>query len=384
MFQRMSIGKNRTPLRLSAANVILVASAFIWYSIAFSALKELNINASAPDTILVFGVNLGAIALSGLLGSFLVDRFKKRECFLFSWIMIGVVLSLVPLALNVKDINQLTIVSLIFGVYFGLGMPATMGYHSSLIGIENRAKIGGFTFLIIFATLAITFLIDFSDLIVTCLVLSLVRIIALMIFYFMHGKEKPNNEISKVKFRSIIANRSFVLYLIPWLMFTLINYMVLPILNNDKTINYSLFSPLEYIIIASVAVISGFVADRWGRKRLTIIGFVMLGIGYAVLGLTSNDYPFFGTIIYTIADGIAWGIFYVLFLFTLWGDLATKPKQRQILFSRRFTLCIILCYSISVISNYIKHSKHWNNFLFCQRLPIPRCVAFDLCSGNLT
>ena len=84
-----------------------------------------------------------------------------------------------------------------------------------------------------------------------------------------------------------------------------------------------MLSPLENIIIALVAVISGFVADKWGRKRLTIIGFVMLGIGYAVIGLSSIAHiRFLGSIIYTVTDGIAWGIFYVLFLFTLWGDLA--------------------------------------------------------------
>ena len=48
-----------------------------------------------------------------------------------------------------SNITDLTIVSLIFGLYFGLGMPATMGYHSSFTNIESRAKIGGLTFLII-------------------------------------------------------------------------------------------------------------------------------------------------------------------------------------------------------------------------------------------
>jgi MFS family permease len=376
MFQRMSIGENRTPLRLSAANVILVANAFIWYSIAFITLKELNSNASTPDTLLVFGVNLGAIALSGLLGSFLVDRFKKRERLLFIWITIGIVLSLVPLGLNVKDINQLTIVSLIFGVYFGLGMPATMGYHSSLTGVEDRAKIGGFTYLIIFAILPIVGLIVSSNLAVTCLVLALVRVIGLIIFYFMRGKEKPFNETSKVKYGSIIANKSFVLYFIPWLMFTLINYMVVPILNNDTTINYVLFSSWEYVVVALVAVISGFVADRWGRKRLTIIGFVMLGIGYAVLGLTSTDYPFFGAILYTITDGMAWGIFSVLFLFTLWGDLAQNRNSDKFYFLgvlpyvSSYVIQLLLSPIISAIANIGTIFSFASVFLFIAVLPL--------------
>ncbi len=44
----------------------------------------------------------------------------------------------------------------------------------------------------------------------------------------------------------------------------------------------------------------------------------MLGVGYAALSFS----PAYGWYVYTVADGIAWGIFNVLFLFTLWGDLA--------------------------------------------------------------
>ena len=338
MFPKLSLVKHGTNLKLSTANVMLVANAFIWYLLAFNTLKQLLVkfdasytNALTPDT-LVFGVNLGAIALSGFLGSFLVDRFKKREHFLFLWIAIGIVLSLVPLGLNVLDINHLTIIALILGVYFGLGMPATMGYHSSLTDIESRAKIGGFTFLILGATSAIVSLVVSDNLIVTCLTLAFVRVGGLVIFYFMRGKEKAYNETNKVKFRSIIANKSFVLYFIPWLMIALINYMTLPILRADPNSNYDSLSSWENAIVAFVAVISGFVADRWGRKRLTIIGFVMLGIGYAVIGLTHSTYPFLGTIIYTITDGIAWGIFPVLFLFTLWGDLSQNRNSDKFYF----------------------------------------------------
>lgn len=330
MLQRIFPGKNRESLRLSAANVIMIASAFIWYMIAFSTLKlaASNLNAS----VLVLGVNFGAIAVSGLLGSFIVDRFKKRERFLFIWIVTGVVLSLVPIGLNLFDINQLTVISLIFGVYFGLGMPATMGYHSSLMSVGVRAKTGGFAFLITFVIFAIGSFIVFSDLVLTCLVLASIRIIALVFFFFVRGKERPSNGTSKVKFRNIISSKSFMFYFVPWLMIALINSMTLPSLSQDSTRNYNLFQSSEYVITALVAVISGFVADRWGRKRLVIVGFVVLGIAYANVGLTSADYPFLGAIIYTITDGIAWGIFSLLLIFTLWGDIAQDRNSDKFYF----------------------------------------------------
>ena len=337
----MSLGKNRTNLRIATANVMLVANAFVWYLLAFNSLKELlsQQNASGSDTLLIFGVNTGAIALSGLLGSFIIDKFKKRRLFLYLWIASGIAISIIPLGLNVTNITDLTIVSLIFGLYFGLGMPATMGYHSSFTNVEGRAKIGGLTFLIIGSTFAIAGLIIFDSLIETCLILASVRLIGLVIFHFMRGKEEPYKETSKVKYTSIIANKSFILYFIPWCMFTLINFMTIPIQSTiypteSSYVSYALLTAMENIVIALVAVVSGFVADRWGRKRLTIIGFIMLGIGYAVIGLFSTNPAnlLLGSIIFTVADGIAWGIFYVLFLFTLWGDLAQNRNSDKFYF----------------------------------------------------
>jgi MFS family permease len=339
MSPRMSLGKNRSKLKLSTANVMLVGNAFIWYLLAFNALKMLlgqidssNIDASTPDTLLVFGVNAGAIAISGLLGSFIVDKFKQRRFFLYIWLASGIALSLIPLGLNVTNITDLTIVSLIFGLYFGLGMPATMGFHSSFTDVGGRAKIGGLTFLVICSIFAIAGLIIFNSLLETCLILALVRIIGLVIFHFMSGKEEPYKETSKVKYTSIVTNKSFILYFIPWLMINLVNFMVIPILRGIIPLhnNLPILSASESVVMAIAAVASGFIADKWGRKRLTIIGFIMLGIGYSVLGLFSDS--LLGSIIYTVVDGIAWGIFYLLFLFTLWGDLAQNRNSDKFYF----------------------------------------------------
>ena len=135
-----------------------------------------------------------------------------------------------------------------------------------------------------------------------------------------------------MKYRNLIENKAFIFYFIPWLMITLVNFLTIPIQSKIYPSNGNLYETLyagENVVIALVAVICGFIADKWGRKRLSIIGFVMLGIGYAVIGLSySNIHDpsdltgmFYPSIFFAISDGIAWGIFYVLFLFTLWGDL---------------------------------------------------------------
>ena len=74
--------------------------------------------------------------------------------------------------------------------------------------------------------------------------------------------------------------------------------------------------------------------DYYGR-------FCYVGIGFAVLGLstyTSSSSPtgfitpLYAGYIYTISDGVAWGIFFTMFLLTLWGDLAKNGKV-EILFA---------------------------------------------------
>ena len=334
----MSLGKNRASLKLATANVIMIANAFVWYLVAFNGLKVLlsQQNASESMELSIIGINAGAIVLAGLLGTLLIDKVKNRRIFLYLWLAGGIVLSIAPLGLNAANMTDIAIISVLFGAYFGLGMPATMGYHISFTKVEGRAKIGGITFLIIGSTFAITSLIALDSLIVICLILVITRLIGLIIFHFMHSKEEkePPIETNKVKYTSIISNKAFLLYFIPWGMFTLINFMIVPIEASmyPTDNNYTTLVVIENLVTALVAVISGFVADKWGRKRLLIIGFVMLGIGYAFIGLTSGSNLLLGSVIYTVTDGIAWGIFYVLFLFTLWGDLAQTRSSDKFYF----------------------------------------------------
>ena len=82
---------------------------------------------------------------------------------------------------------------------------------------------------------------------------------------------------------------------------------------------------IESAIIGIFAVISGFLLDNFGRKRVAMVGFILIGIGYSVLGLSSDQMA--SWFFYTIVDGIAWGIFYVIFVISIWGDLSHNAKS---------------------------------------------------------
>lgn len=316
--------------KLIALNIVLIASAFIWYLLAFNIIRELITEVTSNSgALLIWGVNFVGIALSGVLGSFITSKLKKRLRFLYFWTIAGVFLSLIPFIINVTTLPELVAVSAIFGIYFGLGMPATMAYFAASTEIEHRSKISGMTFLLIGLAFFTLSGIGTGNILLASSILTVVRIVSLSLLFLLKVDEKTCQETAKVKFTEILTNRSFMLYFVPWLMFALVNNITIPVLSKlfpqgEDFVRLSSF--FENILIAAFAVVSGFLADIFGRKRLTIIGFAMLGIGYAVLGLAPS---ITGWYFYTIVDGIAWGIFYTILLFTIWGDLAQGRKSEK-------------------------------------------------------
>ena len=96
-------------------------------------------------------------------------------------------------------------------------------------------------------------------------------------------------------------------------MFSTANYIAAPIVSQIFEPNlFKSFMMTENILAGIFAVVGGFVADYIGRRRLVLAGFVLLGVGYASLGLFSENIV--GWWFYTITDGVAWGIFYTIFL----------------------------------------------------------------------
>jgi hypothetical protein len=346
-----SLPISKANIKQSTAKVLFVASAFIWYLIAFYSLK-MSLNeqcASNTNTLMILGVNTGAIAIAGLIGTFVVGKIVSHKRFLFWWIASGIILSLAPIFIDVTNLTGLTVLSLTYGTYFGLGMPATMGYFSRLTKVDGRAKIGGITVLMLGIGIAMTSLIIEASPLEISAILASIRIMGLVAFRFMGIEQAEQAQIkNKVTYANVLSNRSFILYFIPWLMFALINWMTIPIQQSiyPSQETYTFLAEIDAFVTAVVALICGIAADKIGRKRLSILGFVMLGIGYASIGLASvssfstsesvnlanSGNLLMGSIIFTITDGIAWGIFYVLFLFTLWGDLAINVRSDKFYF----------------------------------------------------
>jgi MFS family permease len=233
--------------------------------------------------------------------------------------LLGVVSSLIPLVYSDRVI--LLIVSLLFGVSFGLGLPICMKYYTECTATETRARFSGIIFFLsILGMLSIT-AIENINIVPNVLILAIWRAMGLVVFLSLKPPEKLGDQSRGISFISILENRQFLFYFVPWLMFSLVNYLSLPVqlVNFDEN-SLRFLTLVESVLISCFALISGFLSDFLGRKRMVIAGFILFGLGYAILGIYPKALS--SWYIYMVADGIAWGIFHTLFVLTLWGDLS--------------------------------------------------------------
>jgi MFS family permease len=323
MLDTSSPSKSWISKKIAIVNTVLLANAFVWYFYAFKVLKDIIAETGTSNVEpWLWSINFIGMALAAVFSASIKDKFKGRSLVLTAWMLGGVFFSLAPLTIYLTSMVGVVTTFTIFGVYFGFGMPLCMGYFANSTTAENRARMGGIIFFSVGVGFFLLGSLNIADIIVNAGILSVFRATGLALILILKLEEKPFEGQEKKNYLSIVANKSFLLYFMPWLMFSIVNYLTVPVISTvygDTLVQYA--SIVENILIGVFAVFGGFLADIFGRKRLSIIGFAMLGIGYAIVGIYPTQNNIFGLYFYTFVDGIAWGTFSVIFLTTLWGDL---------------------------------------------------------------
>jgi hypothetical protein len=321
-----------TKPKIAVVTIVLVANALIWFFYCFSFLLDIINGAglSGPEIMAAWVTNFLGIALSAIFSFTLIYRFKRRITFLLYWMLTGAILSLTLSAITVAGLSSIILFSGVVGVYFGVGVPVCFGYFASATEPANRARLGGLTFFFSFLGFFLLSILGVTNIALNATILSLLKATGLVTIFFLKPEEKQINKSDKVSYGSIFKERAFFLYFIPWLMFSLVNSLAVPIISDSFTANfadYTLLSTVENALAAIFSVVFGFFGDFLGRKRLTVAGFSLLGLGYASLGLFPGS--IFGAAFYVVADGIAWGALFNMFLLTLWGDLAQEKSSEK-------------------------------------------------------
>jgi len=322
--QQTSFIENTGTMKKYFIVFVLATTAFAYYYVMSDVLTEITTSLAMSQfgKLLTMGVFYTGVGVSTSIGAILSNRFIRRRTLIHLWLLLAILSSLLSFWIDSAPVTTITMTSLFWGITVGLGMPSSMALFADSITTEQRGSLGGllaFVFNICLFGLALSF----------GTVTSAGRVQAFMIWLgfslaisILLRKEVNHTKGTKnPRLFSILRERRFILYLIPWIMFCLVNSLEAPILRNFFGADFFEFVVIAESAISSIcAMIGGFFADRVGRKIVAIVGYALLGVGYAVLGLLPNVQA--SWYLYVILDGIAWGTFVVLFFIVLWGDLA--------------------------------------------------------------
>jgi len=318
--------------------LVLVFNSFSWYFPLFilftDELEKLQLGYSLM--IIIFGLHYGAIVISAFLGNYLTDKIGRNKL-LSLWIILGVCGSGFMLLVSSSNAIVIGAFSTLLGFSLGLGFPSCLAYFEDNLPNERKGLIGGAAFAFTFVAIALAGFLTTStltDFTTSVIGFSLWRLIGLLLFLIL--KTEKETVQTEVSYFNIVREKSFLLYLIPWIIFCVINFFEVPFFDTQLQQMY-MGTNLSYMIslgefgIGGISMlVGGYLSDRIGRKRLIIVAYAMTGVGYALLSL-----PFQSVIVfysYILLDGISWGIFFLMFLLVIWGDLAQgRIKNRYYL-----------------------------------------------------
>jgi hypothetical protein len=267
------------------------------------------------------------IALSAFIGAMFFPR--QRENCLSVWIMFGVLTTISVATFQSNQISVNAFLSLLLGMSIGMGLPSALAYFADTTAVENRGTYGGLIWLPVgFGILTLAFVLYSLNLFWALSILAIWRASGGVLFFGLSKlRGKQNLEVKKPSYGTILRRRDLILYLIPWIMFSLVNFSEYPILGKVLGEFQLMAGLIEFAISGVSALIGGVLSDFVGRKRIVITGFVILGIEYAILSLFSGAQA--SWYIYTFCDGTAWGLFASVFFMTIWGDLAETTQKEK-------------------------------------------------------
>jgi MFS family permease len=320
MLEKKLFGENGITARNALISVVLIGNTLVWYFYAFNFISAMmkNFGLVYPETLITWSLNFVGGAISAIAGTQIIKRHSWVS-FISIWMVLGIVSPLIPFVFSDKAV--LLLVSLLFGISFGLGMPVCMKYYTECTTTEMRARFSGILFFLSGLGLLSIMAIENIGIISNFLILAIWRVMGLVIFLLLRPPEKLESQSQNVSFTSILKNRKFLYYFVPWIMFSLVSYLNVPVLFAAFGENsILLLNIMESVLAAIFAVVSGVLSDFFGRKNMVIAGFILFGLGYAILGINPHELSYW--YFYIVVDGIAWGIFYNLFILTLWGDLS--------------------------------------------------------------
>jgi hypothetical protein len=324
MLERLGI--TRYGISITKRGLLLtIILSFIFYSsyFVFSLYTPQYFIPSAQNRLFVQAAFNFIIVIALIVSSFSIHRINRLHIIYACSITTSLLafLLLIPI-----DISRLAFIFLI-AIFFSIGQLAFFTYFWRLTMSGERGRVAGvngfFSLLIyifMYASVAGTF--DFSKTIVLGIAISLGPLVIILL--------KPETAVLTTKKREDgydFERRTVILYLIPWVLFCLINATLAK--NISFHISQQVPSLVLFLIVlqgsAAVfgALFGGTIADFFGRRVSLALSLTLYGISSALAGISTN----FALLYFVyLANGFSWGILLVMYTFVIWGDLSNKEN----------------------------------------------------------
>jgi MFS family permease len=308
------------------AVTFLISGTLAWFFLLNAYLGDILTSITQDSFLVAFGQFLFYAfgVISAIAGSLICRKINRRKM-LSLWIAFGAI-STVLLSIFQGTIFSL-ISSILLGLSLGLGLPSSMAFLAESTVVAERGRVAGITILgtFVMAFLAgavITFLgSGIVTAIILCTIVRSTSVLALVFDKCDRKEEKEHFWLSKPNYKELIF------YLLPWIMFIVAAGFASNMIDVPGTEYLSAISTgqvLRYATIALFSIVWGVTADRIGRKQPIIIGLIILGSSFALLGFAMVP---LSVLIYLAMSGIAWGSFFTIYLI-IPGDLSI-PSSRE-------------------------------------------------------
>ena len=321
--------KEKTAWREIAPSILLVFNSFVWYILTYAVFNAIlnGLHLLETEKLGLFTIYYVGAAVSAILGPQFFPRV--RVSFLYLWLFAGTIVTLLLTTMSSNGMLANALLAFFLGVSIGVGLPSCLSYFADSTSVKNRGFIGGIIWSAVgFAVLIFAFLISMLGRWEAIVALTIWRLFGGVGFLVLNRKHEKFATQKSPSYLELIRKREILLYLFPWVMFSLINFAEAPILERVFGAEFFAFVQLvEWAFMGIFAIVGGVIADIAGRKRVVITGFVMLGIEYATLSVFSNS-PVTLYLFLTL-DGITWGLFASVFFMALWGDLGENHEKEK-------------------------------------------------------
>lgn len=323
------IAESRTQLKGFLPAFVIVVNSFVWYSVGGSAVFTNivdQLQSVGMSSLALFGFFYSGIAVSALAGAMLARG--NRRPYLLAWMLVGIIASLMLIFAESASYPIAIAISFFFGVSIGFGLPSCLAYFADATNIENRGLLGGISYGVSgLGILALFYGLTMVDSVTAILILAIWRGIGFVVSFITIRNNDMEQEQKKPSYSSILNLRIIRLYLAAWIMFCLVNWTEAPLVQRVFAGSYEMIVSVEFALSGIFAFAAGPIADHFGRKRVVIAGFVMLGVEYAALSLFSGIAT--SAYLFAFLDGTSWGMLAVVFFMVLWGDIGENRRKEK-------------------------------------------------------